>query len=172
MISGAVCVQAAIKKWKGVEHFEQSGFGIYNEYMGKYQFDYLKNNIDLLQPHFLSEYGMDLASELESNKNSYITYHKLITVPMNGYKDAWDYVRKAAPYDRIPMIKTPTMFLNSINDPFMGEKVIDYDIFKKNPNVVLATNKYAGHMGYHEQLFSMKQWHGIPSLDFLETLRD
>ena len=36
LISGAVCVQAAIKKWKGVEHFTSSGFGIYNYFMGKY----------------------------------------------------------------------------------------------------------------------------------------
>ena len=100
-----------------------------------------------------------------------MTYHELITVPMNGYKDGWDYVRKAAPYDRIPSIETPTLFLNAINDPFMGEDVIDYDIFKGNPNIVLATNKYPGHMGYNESIFSMKQWHGIPSLDFLETLR-
>ena len=93
---------------------------------------------------------------MESERYSYLTYHELITVPMNGYKDGWDYVRKSAPYDRIPMIKTPTMFLNAINDPFMGEKVIDYDVFKTNPNVVLATNKYAGHMGYHENLENLE----------------
>jgi predicted alpha/beta-fold hydrolase len=83
---------------------------------------------------------MDLANELETRKKSYLTYHELTTVPMNGYKDGMDYVKKAAPYNRIPSIKTPTMFLNSVNDPFMGEKVIDYEVFKGNPNVVLGTN--------------------------------
>ncbi len=48
------------------------------------------------------------------------------------------------------------MFLNALNDPFMGEKVIDYEVFKNNSNVFLATNKYAGHMGYHENLFTME----------------
>jgi predicted alpha/beta-fold hydrolase len=47
------------------------------------------------------------------------------------------------------------MFLNSLNDPFMGDKVIDYDIFKNNPNTFIATNKYAGHMGYHEKIFTL-----------------
>lgn len=42
------------------------------------------------------------------------------------------------------------MFLNSLNDPLIGEAVIDYDIFKSNPNAFIATNKYGGHIGYHE----------------------
>jgi predicted alpha/beta-fold hydrolase len=91
---------------------------------------------------------------------------------MNGYTDAWEYVRNCAPYNRIPSITTPTMFLNSLNDPFTGDLVIDYDVFKSNPNVVLATNKYAGHLGYHESVFSMKQWHRTPALDFLDSLRE
>lgn len=41
----------------------------------------------------------------------------------------------------------------------MGPDVIDYDVFKANPNVFLATNKYAGHMGYHEKLWTRNQWH-------------
>jgi len=38
----------------------------------------------------------------------------------------------------------------------MGEVSIDYDVFKNNSNVVLATNKYAGHLGYHENIFTME----------------
>ena len=90
---------------------------------------------------------------------------------MNGYESGYDYQRKAAPYDRIPTIKKPTLFLNSVNDPFMGPDVIDFEIFRNNPNVVLATNKFAGHMGYHEKLWTRNQWHQKPCLDFLEELR-
>ena len=92
-------------------------------------------------------------------------------MPLNGYKDGYEYMKNASPYFRIPNIKVPTMFLNALNDPFMGEKVIDYEVFKSNPNVFLATNKYAGHMGYHENLFSMEQWFSKPCLDFLDALR-
>ena len=75
---------------------------------------------------------------------------------MNGYKDVQEYLRKAAPYDRIPTIKRPTLFMNAKNDAFMGDVVLDYDVFKDNENVVLATNEYAGHIGYHEWTFSME----------------
>lgn len=74
---------------------------------------------------------------------------------MNGYKDVHDYLRKAAPYDRMTSIRRPTLFLNAKNDAFMGEDVLDYDVFKENENIVLATNETAGHIGYHENAFSM-----------------
>ena len=48
LLSGAVCVQSAIKKWVGAEYFRDSLGGIYNRAMGSYQFDYLKANLDLL----------------------------------------------------------------------------------------------------------------------------
>ena len=72
---------------------------------------------------------MDLAEELKSRKKTYIEYHELMTVPYHGYKDGYDYVKKAAPYFRIPMIKTPTLFMNALNDPFIGEEVLDYEVF-------------------------------------------
>jgi predicted alpha/beta-fold hydrolase len=52
IITGAVCVQAGIKKWEGAEVFRNSLGGLYNRAMGRYQFGYLKANLDLLQPHF------------------------------------------------------------------------------------------------------------------------
>ena len=68
--------------------------------------------------------------KLNETTPTYTAYHELITVPINGYKDGYEYVKDASPYYRIPYIKVPTMFLNALNDPFMGEKVIDYEIFK------------------------------------------
>ena len=96
--------------------------------------------MDILGPHFQTTYGIDLAKQLEEVEPSYGAYHELITVPMNGYKDVPDYLRKAAPYDRVPTIKRPTLFLNAKNDAFMGENVLDFEIFKQNENVVKNTD--------------------------------
>ena len=171
LLSGAVCVQAAIKKWEGIDYFANSLGGIYNRSMGKYQWNYLKQNMDILGPHFMSQYGIDLAKQLEETEPSYGAYHSLVTVPQNGYESVEDYLRKAAPYDRIGMIKRPTLFLNAKNDAFMGDVVLDYDVFQKNENVVLATNDTAGHVGYHERTFSLNQWFPAPCLDFLDAIR-
>ena len=140
--------------------------------MGTYQWDYLKAQLDLLGPHFKKEYGIDLEKRLEETEPSYGGYHELITVPMGGYKDVVDYLYNAAPYHRLPTIKRPTLFLNAKNDAFMGEGVLDYDVFKNNENIVLATNETAGHIGYRETIFNMGQWFPAPCLDFLDALRN
>lgn len=36
ILSGAVCVQAAIKKWEGLEYFQRSLGGVYDRAMGKF----------------------------------------------------------------------------------------------------------------------------------------
>ena len=60
--------------------------------------------------------------------------------------------------------------MNSLNDPFL-HPTLDYEVFKQNQNTVLATNKYAGHVGYHESLFKLKdQWFTKPAMDFLLAL--
>ena len=46
------------------------------------------------------------------------------------------------------------MFMNALDDPIIGDWGIDYDSLKTNENIVLATNKYGGHMGYDVELFS------------------
>jgi predicted alpha/beta-fold hydrolase len=63
------------------------------------------------------------------------------------------------------------MFMNALNDPFTGDAVLDYEVFKANPNAFIATNKYAGHMGYHETTLGMKQWHSKPAIDFIQAIR-
>lgn len=108
--------------------------------MGKYMFELVAENIDVLQPHFGKEFDIDLAKQIEeAPTKTYMDYHQMITVPLNGYASGEDYLRTAAPYDRIPTIAKPTMFMNAINDPFLFP-TLDYDIFKGNPNTVLATN--------------------------------
>jgi predicted alpha/beta-fold hydrolase len=78
-----------------------------------------------------------------------------ITSKLNGWKDCKDYYTKAACYHRIPTIKVPTLFMNSLDDPIIGPTAIDYEIFEGNQYCALATNKHGGHIGYHETIFSL-----------------
>lgn len=177
ILSGAACVQAAIKKWEGVEFLEKSLGGFYHGHLGETRFNKIRDNIDVFQPYFMEKHGIDLAAELEkryAEHNSspityfnghsaglnYTDYHKLITANLPGppttdyceWEDGYDYLYKCSPFHRVPGIKRPTLFLNSLDDPFIAT-TLDWDVFKKNPNTVLATNQFAGHLGYHESLF-------------------
>ena len=93
--------------------------------------------------------GIDLKKELREGKLlTYEDFIRLITVPLNGYKSVKEYLVESSPIRRINGIKVPTLFMNSLNDPFLKE-TLDFSAFHRNENIVLATNKYAGHMGYH-----------------------
>jgi predicted alpha/beta-fold hydrolase len=62
------------------------------------------------------------------------------TAPLFGFKDRDDYYHKASCYHRIPSIKIPTLFMNSYDDPIVRKEAIGEEVFKINPNVLLATN--------------------------------
>ena len=69
------------------------------------------------------------------------------------------------------MIKRPTFFMNAIDDPIIGEKAIDYEVFDKNENVLLGTTKYGGHLGYYESAFDNHAWFTKPMFTFLNAYK-
>lgn len=62
---------------------------------------------------------------------SYFDYHRLITANLDDWKDGYEYIDKCSPYYRVPTIKKPTLFLNSLNDPFISS-TLDYEVMTKN----------------------------------------
>jgi len=62
--------------------------------------------------------------------------------------------------------------MNTLDDPIVQYKTIDYKVFKANKNIILGTNRHGGHLGYHEHIFSMSQWFMTPVMDFFDTFLD
>ena len=90
-----------------------------------------------------------------------------IQAPLFGFKNSMDYHKKLTCYNRIPNIIVPTLFFNSLDDTVIVKECIDYEIFHKNPNVVLATTERGGHIGYHQNIIFTKRWIDEPVLLFL-----
>ena len=65
VLSGGVCVQAAIKKWAAVDYFQSSLNGTYNRGLGVFLNNYIRANLDIFQPHFLQKFNVDLKKELD-----------------------------------------------------------------------------------------------------------
>ena len=80
----------------------------------------------------------------------------LLTSRAFGYKDRKDYHYKAACAHQIPNIRVPTLFMNALDDPIIDESVIDFEACKNNENVILATSRHGGHVGYFESFFTDK----------------
>jgi len=73
-------------------------------------------------------------------------FDKLYTVPEYGFKDIFDYYKRASSRFLIPAIKFETNILFSEDDPIV--KSHDFEGFVMPSNVNLYKTKHGGHVGY------------------------
>ena len=142
--------------------------GTYDRALGKAIAEIIQEHEEVLKPE-LEKAKMTISECLQNP--SLIELDDKITAPLFGFKDRDDYYRTAACFNRIPNIKRPTFFLNALDDPIIGDKSINYEVFDQNENTILGTTKHGGHIGYHESFFKKDQWFLEPAFDFLNQYK-
>lgn len=168
----ASCIVAApMKKWECQEPIRTSLYGLYNYSMGYNLNRVLMRHEPVLRAHFQDSLNIDIQETVRQSQPSILNFDDKITAPFFGYDGRADYYYRASCYHRIPAIKKPVFFLNALDDPVVAERAIEYRLINENPNTVLATTRFGGHLGYHTRTFSLEQWFMTPVLDFLDTFR-
>ncbi len=66
----------------------------------------------------------------------------------HGFKDAEDYYEKSSSKQYIPAIKTPTLLVTSLDDPFFSSECYPFREANQNPHFFLEATKYGGHVGF------------------------
>ena len=98
-------------------------------------------------------------------------YDDTFTCKIHGYDSPEDYWKQASCFHNIGKIKTPTIFINALDDPLIDAEAIDYDIFKNNPYTAIVTTEHGGHLGYHEGILPGSTiWLFEPLLAFLTAI--
>ena len=95
-----------------------------------------------------------------------------ILAPLEDYKGTEEYCKAASIHQRIKNIRKPCLFMCALDDPIVGTKTIDYEVFKQNENCVLSTTKHGGHIGYYETLLGKEQWFLKPVFAFFDSFDD
>jgi predicted alpha/beta-fold hydrolase len=62
--------------------------------------------------------------------------------------------------------------LNSLDDPVITSKSINFEVFKNNAFVILGTTNYGGHLGFNESLFDLQVWYMKPALKYFNAYLD
>ncbi len=75
-------------------------------------------------------------------------FDNLYTAPANGFKNASDYWQKASCKQFIPSIKTTSLLINALDDPFLTTDSFPVKEAIDNPYFHLETPKYGGHVGF------------------------
>lgn len=128
-LNAAVVIHAPVKKWECPASIRGSAYGLYNGVMGN-----SLNTVMLRHEHMIGDMIKDTLGftikEWVDQKKGILDFDNEITAPINNWKDRDDYYRTSACYHRVPNIKIPTLFLNSKDDPIVGSKAVEYEIFK------------------------------------------
>ena len=145
-----------MKLWETVAYQHTSLFGFYDYMLGQELTTILNDNKEVMSPHLKDTYGIDL-EERSPLTPSIKEIEENINRAMEGVKTSEEFYHKISSLHRIPKIKVPTFFLNSLDDPILGKDSIAYEAFEDNENVILGVTKHGGHIGYHESVWTLSK---------------
>lgn len=176
LFDGACIVQAPMKIWVCHQTLSTSLGGLYDRVLSRKYTDLMLDQEDALKDEVKKVCGVDLRQQLEewrrTGNMNFKNVDIVFTSKLYGFKDVDDYYDRASCIHSVPHIKTPTVFINALDDPVIGSDCIDYEVFARNENVAVATTKHGGHLGYMEGLFDQRFWVVEPILMFCNAIAE
>ncbi len=124
----------------------------------------MKKKIYLKKSHYPD---IDLSKVYKTK--TFLEFDNLFTAPVNGFKNAFDYYKSCSSKQFLKFIEVPTISINALDDPFLGEECYPLEEFKQNKNLTLLTPQYGGHIGFCNSFFSNKYWSESISKEFFLT---
>ncbi|KAJ3249120.1 hypothetical protein HDU78_007082 [Chytriomyces hyalinus] len=89
---------------------------------------------------------------------------------MFKFRTVSEYYRMASSAQYLPDVCIPTLLLSDLDDPVAMSKSIPVADVIANPNVVLATTRRGGHIGWYEGFWNLKRWYPKPILEFCSAV--
>ncbi|KAF2079791.1 YheT family hydrolase [Flavobacterium sharifuzzamanii] len=82
------------------------------------------------------------------NISTFDEVDQYFTAPLHGFASRDDYYERVSPEFSLKNITTPVLIINSLDDPFLGERCYPRTIAKDSAYVYLETPKYGGHCAF------------------------
>jgi predicted alpha/beta-fold hydrolase len=96
----------------------------------------------------------DLAKHIDvegiRNIKSIREFDEIFTSVLGGFRDAFDYYRRASALPWLGKIRVPTLVLHSKRDPILPWGPLMTAGLRENPNVLLWLSREGGHVGFIE----------------------
>lgn len=78
----------------------------------------------------------------------FLQFDDRFTAPLHGFKDAVDYWTRSSCRQFLPDIQVPTLLVNALNDPFLGQSCYPWEEAKESGSFHLETPASGGHLGF------------------------
>lgn len=79
--------------------------------------------------------------------NSLFTFDDKITAPMHGFLNAEDYYTQSSSKPYLKKIKTPTLIIHAMDDPFFPREAIPHAL-ELSPSIQFEVLPWGGHVGF------------------------
>ncbi|KAF2342610.1 YheT family hydrolase [Flavobacterium tistrianum] len=112
---------------------------------------YLKNfTIDIKKKlkYKAAQFPDFINSDQIDNISTFDEVDQYFTAPLHGFASRDDYYERVSPEFSLKNITTPVLIINSLDDPFLGERCYPRTIAKDSAYVYLETPKYGGHCAF------------------------
>ncbi|MEJ2181047.1 MAG: hydrolase [Gammaproteobacteria bacterium] len=113
---------------------------------------YLLQNLKSLAIEKLRAHPAPLNTQQIKAIKSLREYDNLMTAPINGFGNVDNYYGIASCRQYLGEIKTPTLILNAVDDPFIPEYSIPESAALSKP-VTLELSRHGGHVGFVANIF-------------------
>lgn len=98
----------------------------------------------------------------------FIDFDNHITAPLSGFKDAVHYYNECSSKFSIPKIKTPTMIVNALNDPFLHPACFPHEECLASKDVFFEGPYDGGHQGFIKDQIIGTYWSELRAIRFIE----
>ncbi|MEX1238649.1 MAG: alpha/beta fold hydrolase [Cyclobacteriaceae bacterium] len=96
-----------------------------------------------------------------------VEFDDCYTAPLHGFKDAKDYYEKCSSIRFVRDIKTPSLIINTLNDPFLSPECFPKTLLQDHPYVKLQILSRGGHVGFTQFNKNGLYWSEQRALEFL-----
>lgn len=167
-LSGAIWICCPFNSLEASSYSERSCFGLVSRYLAWNAKRMLAQQAEIL-PLLKEVHEIDF-DVIQKKWKRFRDFDDLVTARMFGFSGVIDYYTKWSITPVLKNIRTKTLFISALDDPFFGPDVIPFTEFENNENIYLMATTGGGHVGFYDTIFSKEQWHNKPAYKFIDYL--
>ena len=96
-------------------------------------------------------------------------FDEYFTAPLHGFDGAKGYYANCSSLSGLKNIHIPTLLINAMDDPMLGEECYPYDIAKESEYLHFMSPKYGGHCGF-TRFGKRNYWAELQLLEFVKNV--
>ncbi len=139
-IAGAVCFSVTGDMKDMIDQVELKKNWIYKSSFLKQ----VKEKVRLMGEFHSGKVDMDLLEETKT----FWDFHRNFTIPINQFKNLDDFYFQSSVNNYLPKLQKPTLIVNALNDPILGEACHPVSIANTTELLTLETPEKGGHLGF------------------------